>query len=176
MKTYIAIPMTLLALALGACGDDNKDSSSSQSTNAQTTTTGTTGTTTSKTTTSEKKSSSSDDSKKSSSSKQKSSKPKTTNSGKGTPTITPFVGANKNAGKQKKPLLTQKGAEDLSSQLIAKRVCQGFLPNKTEAELKKNKTTYEGVAKNFAKGWPKDKQDEAYKGCLAGLKARHIKK
>jgi hypothetical protein len=85
-----------------------------------------------------------------------------------------LAGRNKNAGKQKKPLLTQQGAEDLSSQLIAKRVCKGFLPNQTEKELKKNKTTYEAVAKNFAKGWPKEKRDEAYKGCLAGLKARKV--
>jgi hypothetical protein len=173
MKTSIAISMTLLAFSLGACGDDNNDSSSSQSTNAQT---ATTGTTTSKTTTSEKKKArSSDDSKKSTSSTRRSHRRKTTNSGKGTPTIAPLAGRNKNAGKQKTPLFTKKGADDLSSQLIAKRVCQGFLPNQTEKELKKNKTTYQAVAKNFAKGWPEEKQAVAYKGCLAGLKARKVK-
>ena len=178
MKTFIAISMIVLALGLAACGDDNDHSA--QDTAAQTPATGTkTGTTTGTTTSKEdrkakRRESSSKRSSGSDSKSDTSRKRRTTNSGKGTATTPSSRDRNKNAGKA--PLYTEKEAEDLSSQLVAKRVCQGFLPTETEAELKKNKTTYEAIAKNYAKGWPASKRDEAYKGCLAGLKARKVKK
>jgi DNA polymerase III gamma/tau subunit len=182
MKTLIAISMTVLALGLVACGDDNDDNASSQeATNAQTTTTPTTTskdngkskTTADSKTKKKKRSSSSDDN--SSSSKPSSSKPRTTNSGKGSLKV-PSVNPNSNANRRKEPVHTEKEAEDLSSQLIAKRVCQGFLPKQTEREIEKNKTTFEEIARNYAKGWPKAKQDVAYKGCLQGLRARKVDK
>ena len=171
--------MTVLALGLVACGDDNNDSSSSQGTNAQTTTTGTTKTTT--TTDDSSKSKTTDDStkhksssskhKSSSSHKKSSSTPKTTNSGRGTTTAPSDPNRNKNANKHKQ-LYTPQEAEDLSSQFVAKRVCQTLLPKQTERDLKAGRTTIEKVAAQYAKGWPAKKQTAARKGCLQGLKAR----
>jgi hypothetical protein len=176
MKTFLAISMTVLALALVACGDDSDDNPSSQATNTQATTP------TTKTATTEdkekpekkdddsKKSSSSSEKKRSSSSSGSSSKPKTTNSGQGDP-ITADPDRNENAGKSKQ-LYTKKEAADLSSQLIAKRVCQGFLPKQTERDLEAGRTTKEKVAAQYAKGWPESKQKVARRGCLQGLNAR----
>jgi hypothetical protein len=171
--------MTVIALGLVACGDDNDDNSASEGTNAQTA--ATTGTTTQTKTTEEKKSKSSSTKKKSasgsssddsSSSKQKSSSGSSGSSNAGDPiTAEPDPDRNDNAGKSKQ-LYTQKEAENLSSQLIAKRVCQGFLPKQTERDLEKGRTTKQKVAAQYAKGWPESKQAVARRGCLQGLNAR----
>ncbi len=181
MKTFIAISMTVLALGLVACGDDNDDNSASEGTNAQT---ATTGTTTQTKTTEEKKSKSSSSKKKSSSgssSDDSSSSKKKSSSGSSGSSESPAAGdpitaepdpdRNDNAGKSKQ-LYTPKEAENLSSQLIAKRVCQGFLPKQTERDLEKGRTTKEKVAAQYAKGWPESKQAVARRGCLQGLNAR----
>jgi hypothetical protein len=169
--------MTVMALGLVACGDDSDDNSASEGTNAQTT--ATTGTTTQTKTTEEKKSKSSSSKKKSSSgsssddssSSKKKSSSGSSDAGKTVTRAPSDPDRNKNAGKSKQ-LYTQNEAEDLSSQLVAKRVCQGFLPKQTERDLEKGRTTKEKVAAQYAKGWPEEKQTVARRGCLQGLNAR----
>ena len=55
---------------------------------------------------------------------------------------------------------------------IAKRVCGTFLPTQVQKALRQGKTTETKVARNYSKGYPKSQQDDAYAGCLAGLKSR----
>jgi hypothetical protein len=176
MKALTAIAMIALALALAACGDDDEDAS--QGTNAQTDVTRTTPTTEDGETASEeraakRKSRSSDAKQKSGSDTRKrgSDTPKTTNSGRGDTSEQSDSDRNRNANRSDE-LYSKKDAENLSSELVARGVCQRFLPKQTERDLKAGRTTIQKVAREYSQGWPSNKRDEAYKGCLAGLKAR----
>ena len=55
----------------------------------------------------------------------------------------------------------------------AKTVCKSFLPNQIAKELKRGKRTEKSVAKNYSKAFPAKQRNDAYRGCLAGLKARN---
>ena len=52
----------------------------------------------------------------------------------------------------------------------AKKVCSQFLPLIIQRNLKRGKVTKEKVARNYSKGYPASQRDDAYKGCLAGLR------
>jgi hypothetical protein len=55
---------------------------------------------------------------------------------------------------------------------VAKTVCNSFLPKQIQRDLKENKRKPESVAKDYSRGFPDKQQQDAYEGCLAGLKAR----
>jgi hypothetical protein len=188
MRGLLAIFMTALVLGLVACGDDNNDSSSATTgTNAQST--GTTGTTTTGKTTSTGKSddkggsskdksgssgsSKSDDNSSSGSSNSGSSKSKSksksgsSGSGSSGSSTQGKINGGKEPDAPKEPELTAQNVK-----ATAKRVCSQFLPNQIKSDLKRGKTTNDKVARAYSKGYPAKQRDDAYAGCLAGLKAR----
>jgi hypothetical protein len=58
----------------------------------------------------------------------------------------------------------------------AKKVCGGFLPLSIMRAVDRGKRSAKSVAKDYSKGWKPEQRKAAYKGCIAGLKARIPKK
>jgi hypothetical protein len=158
---FLAVILASAALALGACGgDDNSDQAATTGTNAGTQTTGTGTTETGKTTgTRERKG------------EDRGGKQGSGNGG--------GSGGSGGGGSQGSGSQGGGSGSDSSSQLnqgntrrTAKRVCSDFLPPVLARQIKSGKKSEKEVAKDYAKGFPRNLRDLAYAGCLAGLKSR----
>jgi hypothetical protein len=161
--------LTLLiatVFALGACGggDNSNDNASNTTSGGTTATTGGTGasggsksTTKTQTTTTERKRSRKGKGKNGSG---KSGGGSRTQSETTTTTETPTTTTPTTPGQIPKPYDT------------AKKVCGAFLPLQVQRDLKRGKRSEKSVARQYSRAWPEDQKKSAYKGCLAGLKAR----
>jgi hypothetical protein len=160
--TSIALFLTVAALALGACGDDEgSNESATKGTDATETTTGTTEKTdttgTSKTGTTE--------------TRERTGKTNTTKRkrkrGGGGSDGSSGSGSGGNSGSAPAKQLTGKNVRSTS-----KTVCSQFLPTALAKDLKEGKKSAEDIAKDYARGYPEAQRKSAYDGCLAGLKTK----
>ena len=143
------------ALALGACGgDDNNNASTTTASTPTTATQPATGTT----------------GKSGKKGKKKSGKSNGSGGGSSTSTGgTTKTGTQTQTQTQAQTQTTPAPAA-ASPYKTAKTVCGTILPNVVKRQLKKGQTTKKKVAKSYSKGWPSDQRNQAYRGCLAGLK------
>jgi hypothetical protein len=156
--TSIAVFLSVAALALGACGDDEgSNESATTGTDATETTTGTTDTTeTSKTGTTETR----ERTGKTNTTKRKRKRGGSSDDSSGS-------GSGGNSGSAPGKELTGKNVRSTS-----KTVCSQFLPTALAKDLKEGKKSAEEIAKDYARGYPEAQRKSAYDGCLAGLKTR----
>ena len=163
-----AVIVAIAALALGACGDDNKDSAGSGDTAtsgaiATGVTTGTDTTTkngTTKTSTDDRKGGSG-----------KSGGSDDSGNGSTTNRSSPADGSGAGSDNAKTP----DPSKELSGKNVkstAKTVCSSFLPKALERDLKNGDKSAQEIAKDYSKAFPSDQRDDAYAGCLAGLKTK----
>jgi hypothetical protein len=155
----IAVFLAAAALALGACGGDDKGNGDTTDTGAALDTTVNSGTGTTGTT-----------------------EKQTTGTTREDRTTTRERGDDK--GGRKRSGSGRSGGSDGGSgdsgsgtqpgnvRKVAQTVCNGFLPKVIARDLEKGKRKPEDVARDYSRGFPKNQQQLAYEGCLAGLKAR----
>jgi len=155
----IAVFLAAAALALGACGGDDSGNGATTDTGAAVDTTvnsgtGTTGTTEKQTT----------------GTTTREDRTNTTERGddKGGRKRSGSGGGGSKGGSDDAAAGTQPG----DVRKVAQTVCNSFLPKVIQQQLAKGKRKPEDVARDYARGFPKKQQAQAYAGCLAGLKAR----
>ena len=158
--TSIALFLTVAALALGACGDDEgSNDSANTGTDATQATTGTseTGTTEAGTTTRERTS--------------KTETRERTGDDKGGSNSGSGSGSNGSSGggKDSSPEKELTGKNVFST---SKTVCNSFLPTALAKDLEDGKKSAEDIASDYARGYPTAERKQAHDGCLAGLKAK----
>jgi hypothetical protein len=152
------------ALALGACGGDDKADSGTTGAGAQldqTTNTGTGDTGTTGTTTRERTST-----REGTTTRERTSTRERSGSGGGGSNGSGSKGGS-DSGTKATPALQPGNVEK-----TAKAVCTSFLPKQIEKDLEDGDRKPESVAKDYSRGFPEKQQKDAYDGCLAGLKSR----
>jgi hypothetical protein len=162
--TSIAVFLTVAAVALGACGDDEGcNESATTGTDATETTTGTTEKTATAETTETGTTETRERAGKTNTTKRKR---KRGGSGGGSDDSSGSGGGG-NSGSAPAKELTGKNVRSTS-----KTVCSQFLPTALAKDLKEGKKSAEDIAKDYARGYPEAQRKSAYDGCLAGLKTR----
>jgi hypothetical protein len=166
MRRALPILLLLGAFALGACGGDDNKSSDNASTTATTgaTTTGTTKGTTSSGTTQE--TTTTKDRRRGH--KGGGGDRKRSGGGGGSKTTT----TNKTQSTTQTPPASTTPSQIPKPYDTAKKVCGAFLPLAITRAVDKGRRSAKSVARQYSRAWPKDQKTAAYKGCLAGLKAR----
>ena len=162
---FAGLLLVSAALALGACGDDEKGTTGA-ATNADTTTAETSTTGTERTTTTGEDRTTTRKKDRTNTSEAGDDKGGRTNSGSGK------GGSGKSGGSDDSGSTSQPAAQPGNVKKVAKTVCNSFLPKQIQKELESGKRKPESVAKDYSRGFPAKQQEAAYEGCLAGLKAR----
>jgi hypothetical protein len=159
--TSIAVFLTVAALALGACGDDEgSNESATTGTDATEPTTGTTEKTeTTETGTTETR----ERTDRTNTTKRKRKRGGSDGGSDGSS----GSGGGGDSGSSQGKQLTGKNVKSTS-----KTVCSQFLPTALAKDLKDGKKSAEDIAKDYASGYPEAQRKNAYAGCLAGLKTR----
>lgn len=164
--TSIAVFLTVAALALGACGDDEgSNESATRGTDAADTTTGTTETTTGTTETGTTKKRKRTDTT-STRERERGDKGGSKGGGGGSDGSGGSGGGSNSGSAPEKEL----SGKNVSS--VSKTVCRDFLPTALAKELKDGKKSAEDIAKDYSAGYPSAERKRAYDGCLAGLKSK----
>lgn len=158
--------MTLLAaaaLALGACGGDDKGNGTTGAGSPEFTTnsgTGTTGTT-------ERERTGTGEGRTTKTKERGDDSGGSSGSGGGGGSKNSGSGGNDDSGSTAAP-----AAQPGNVYKVAQTVCNSFLPKQIQQDLAQDDRKPEDVARDYSRGFPAKQRQRAYEGCLAGLKAR----